>query len=102
MEIEFGYKGRNRPMVLTLLLPISLFYINLGKLDAVLILEGYKTNFYKQPFESYDQFKMMLAKAPREVKDYTSLLKRFRFYGCLLLISLSVYPILTLYLYLNL
>ena len=84
-----------------LLILCGLFYVNLGKMDAVLRVNRIKTNFYKRPLHTYRKYCEWLdADAPKEEKLET-IKQRFKIYGTLLLLGLLAYPIIGFILYIT-
>lgn len=62
-------------------------------MDAVILLHGRKTNFFRWPFRTYRSFKSIVSLESNSdlIGSYNTLLKRFKIFGILSLMSLLLY-----------
>jgi hypothetical protein len=79
-----------------LLILCGLFYVNLGKMDSILRVNGIKTNFYKRPLETFTNYVIWLESDSLKEEKHKTLKTRFKIFGILLILGLLMYPLIGL------
>mgnify|MGYP006120739287 FL=1 len=83
-----------------LLVTTALFYVNLGKMNALLSTNGITTNFYRRLFYTYRKLNGLVYSSTNISgrEKHLELVKKFKVYGVFLILSLLVYPVIALFL----